>query len=509
MDVDSLPPGVDFVRIIEESVGSCDVFVAVIGKNWLFASDEEGRRRLDNPDDFVRLELAFALRRNIGVIPVLVDGASMPAPRDLPDDIRPLLRWNALDVSHNRFGVDSQRLLSAVDRVLQKAATERREREEKERLEAQRLEQERLEAQRLEKKRLEAEARERKEKERLEARPLEKELGTVGVEAAVEAAQSAAPEKGARLLSLALLGVLALMWIVLAVSTRSFWTYNNITNLTRQGAMISILAIGETFVMITAGIDLSVGALVGVASVVIASLLANGFPIWAAVAITLVFGLLVGVLHAFVITRLGLPPFIMTLATLTGLRGVGLLITNGATISITNVEFTGFSRGDFLGVPYLFWMLVVIAIPAYLFLHRSRFGRYLFAIGSNREAARLSGVDTTRMLYIAYILCAVCAAFVGILIAARIGIGNATQAEGWELQAIASSAIGGTSLFGAVGSIHGPLLGSFILTTINNGANLLNVNAFWQRIITGLLIIVMVCFDRLRRKNVKILGSIS
>jgi len=136
MDVDSLPPGVDFVRIIEESVGSCDVFVAVIGKNWLFASDEEGRRRLDNPDDFVRLELAFALRRNIGVIPVLVDGASMPAPRDLPDDIRPLLRWNALDVSHNRFGVDSQRLLSAVDRVLQKAATERREREEKERLES-------------------------------------------------------------------------------------------------------------------------------------------------------------------------------------------------------------------------------------------------------------------------------------------------------------------------------------------------------------------------------------
>jgi ribose transport system permease protein len=176
-------------------------------------------------------------------------------------------------------------------------------------------------------------------------------------------------------------------------------------------------------------------------------------------------------------------------------------MTNGATISITNDQFTGFSRGDFLGVPNLFWMVLVVAVPSYVFLHHSRFGRYLFAIGSNMEAARLSGINTTGMLYIAYTLSALCAAFVGILLAARIGIGNATQAEGWELQAIASSVIGGTSLFGAIGSVHGPLLGSFILTTINNGANLLNVNSFWQRIITGALIIVIVYFDGLRRKR--------
>jgi ribose transport system permease protein len=291
------------------------------------------------------------------------------------------------------------------------------------------------------------------------------------------------------------------MWVVLAFSTRSFMTPNNIANLLRQGAMIAILALGETFVIITAGIDLSVGAVVGFTSVIIALLLTNGFPIWAAVIITLLVGIAIGIFHAFGISRLGLPPFIMTLATLTALRGVGLLITNGATISITNDQFTGFSRGDFLGLPNLFWMVIVVAVPAYLFLHQSRFGRYLFAIGSNTEAARLSGVNTTRMLYIAYTLSAFCAAFVGILLAARIGIGNATQAEGWELQAIASSVIGGTSLFGAVGSVHGPLLGSFILTTINNGANLLNVNAFWQRIITGVLIIVIVYFDGLRRKK--------
>jgi ribose transport system permease protein len=319
-----------------------------------------------------------------------------------------------------------------------------------------------------------------------------------------EEVQLAATKRRAQigtLLGLTLVALLALMWVLLAFSTKSFWTVNNIANLLRQGAMIAILALGETFVVITAGIDLSVGAVVGFTSVIIALLLTNGFPIWAAVIITLLVGIAIGTFHAFGISKLGLPPFIMTLATLTALRGVGLLITNGATISITNDQFTGFSRGNFLGVPNLFWMVIVVAVPAYIFLHQSRFGRYLFAIGSNTEAARLSGVNTTRMLYIAYTLSAFCAAFVGILLAARIGIGNATQAEGWELQAIASSVIGGTSLFGAVGSVHGPLLGSFILTTINNGANLLNVNAFWQRIITGVLIIVIVYFDGLRRKK--------
>ncbi len=252
------------------------------------------------------------------------------------------------------------------------------------------------------------------------------------------------------LLSLTLLGLLALMWVALAFSTHNFWTVQNITNLLRQGAMTAILAIGETFVIITGGIDLSVGAVVGFTSVIIAWLLTHDFPVWGAIALTMLIGLGIGVFHAFGISQLGLPPFIMTLATLTALRGIGLLITNGATISITNDAFTAFSRQDFLGVPNLFWMVIVVAVPGYVFLHHSRFGRYLFAIGSNLEAARLSGVNTKGVIYLAYILSALCAAFVGILLAMRIGIGNATQAEGWELQAIASSVIGGTSLFGAI-----------------------------------------------------------
>ena len=322
----------------------------------------------------------------------------------------------------------------------------------------------------------------------------------MSVETTTESAP--APRKGTNiLLGLTLLGLLLFLWLLLGLSTQAFWTPNNISNVLRQGAMTAILAVGQTFVIITAGIDLSVGAIVGFTSVIVAWLLQAGVPLWLSIILTLLIGVAIGAFHGFGIVRMGLPPFIITLATLTSLRGIGLLITNGSTISISHDGFTDFSRADFLGVPSLFWMVILVAIPAFVFLHLSRWGRYLFAVGSNKEAARLSGVNVDRTIYLAYILSATCAAFVGLLLASRIGIGNATQAEGWELQAIASSVIGGTSLFGAVGSVHGPLLGAFILATINNGANLLHIHSFWQRIITGLLIIVIVYFDQLRRRG--------
>src|SRR5271169_1602518 len=281
------------------------------------------------------------------------------------------------------------------------------------------------------------------------------------------------------LLSLTLLGLLLIMWLALSIETTTFWTANNMANLLRQGAMIAILAIGETFTIITGGIDLSVGAVAGFVSMMVALLLTNdlGFAssIAGAVAISLGIGIFIGLFHAFGVVQMGLPPFIMTLSTMYALRGIGLLITNGATISITNDAFTNFSRTSFLGFPWtdgswfqipsLVWMVVLVAVPSHVFLNHSRWGRYLFAIGSNKEAARLSGVNVKAITYVAYVVSAFCAAFVGILLAMRIGIGNPTQADGWELQAIASSVIGGTSLFGAVGSVHGPLIGSFILTT--------------------------------------------
>jgi ribose transport system permease protein len=315
------------------------------------------------------------------------------------------------------------------------------------------------------------------------------------------------PEKPKRnysiLFGLTLVALLVLLWAILSVTTTSFATANNIANLLRQGSMIAILAVGQTFVIITGGIELSVGAIVGFATVIVAQMINAGFPIWVAVIATLAVGVGIGLFHGFGIVRMGLPPFIITLATLTSLRGIGLLMTNGSSINIKSDSFSEFSRNALAGVPNLFWMVILVGVPAYMFLHHSRWGRYLFSVGSNAEASRLSGVNVSRTIYLAYTLSALCAAFVGVLLASRIGIGNPTQAEGWELQAIASSVIGGTSLFGAVGSVHGPLLGAFILATINNGANLLNVNSFWQRIITGVLIIVIVYFDGLRRRRGK------
>ena len=316
-------------------------------------------------------------------------------------------------------------------------------------------------------------------------------------------------------LGLTLLGLLAIMWLALSIETTTFWTANNIANLLRQTAFIAILAIGQTFVIITGGIDLSVGAVEGFISMIVALLLTNdlGFvsTITGAVTISLLIGVGIGLFHAFGVVQMGLPPFIMTLSTMYALRGIGLLITNGATISITNDAFTNFSRTSFLGFPWtdgswfqipsLVWMVVLVAVPSHVFLNHSRWGRYLFAIGSNKEAARLSGVNVKAITYVAYVLCSLFAAFVGVLLATRIGIGNPTQGQGDELQSIASSVIGGASLFGAVGSVHGPVIGALILQTISNGANLLNVNSFWQTIITGALIIIVVYFDSLRRRK--------
>ncbi|WP_207483925.1 ABC transporter permease [Arenibaculum pallidiluteum] len=303
------------------------------------------------------------------------------------------------------------------------------------------------------------------------------------------------------LLNLTLLGLLLLLWLLLALSTDNFATYSNISNLARQASLFAIIAVGQTFVIITAGIDLSVGAVVGLASTVVAMLLVGGVPVWAAVAVTLLMGVGIGLFHGFAIVRLRLPPFIVTLATLTALRGIGLLMTGGQTIAGMPAAFGSFSRESFLGVPNLFWVVIAVAIPCYVVLHHSRWGRHLYAVGSNQEAARLSGVNVGRTIYFAYVVSATLAALTGILTASRIGVGVATTGDGWELQSIASSVIGGASLFGAVGSVIGPLLGAVLLTTINNGANLLNVNPFWQRIITGALIIVIVYFDQLRRRR--------
>ena len=301
--------------------------------------------------------------------------------------------------------------------------------------------------------------------------------------------------------SLTLAGLLLAMWLALALSTRTFLTPLNFANLARQASLWSIIALGQTFVLITGGIDLSVGAVIGFTGVIVALLMHAGLPIPLAVLLTLLAGAGIGCFHAFGILRLGLPPFIMTLATLTSLRGVGYIMTNGAPLSGFPDAFTNFSVESFLGIPLLFWAVIAVAAPAAVLLHRTRYGRYLYATGSNREATRLSGVNVGATICLAYIICSALAALAGVLTASRIGVAIAGTGEGWELQSIAASVIGGVSLFGAVGTSYGPLLGAILISTINNGANLLNVNSFWQQVITGALIIAIVFIDQSRRRS--------
>ena len=318
------------------------------------------------------------------------------------------------------------------------------------------------------------------------------------------------------LLGLTLLGLMFLLWLALSFGTTTFWTSNNISNLLRQGAMIAILAVGETFTIITGGIDLSVGAVAGFVSMTVALLLANHFgfasSVAGAVAISLAIGVLIGMFHAFGIVQMGLPPFIMTLATMYALRGIGFLITNGATISIDNDAFTGFSRATFLGfpwtdgtwfaIPMLFWMALVVAAASFILLTKYRWGRYLR--GHRREQGgggslrhQRYGDDLSGLHHIGLLR-----RLRRVLLAMRIGIGNpgsGRRVGNCRRSPRRSSAAPACSAGSA--RCRGPVIGSFILTTFNNGANLLNLNPFWQRIFTGALIIIVVYFDTLRRKR--------
>ncbi|MGI8746802.1 MAG: ABC transporter permease [Deinococcus sp.] len=303
------------------------------------------------------------------------------------------------------------------------------------------------------------------------------------------------------LMQLSLVALLLVVWTLLSFSTTTFATPGNVTNLLRQTAIGGVLAIGQTFVIITAGIDLSVGSLVAVTGVGLALMASHGVPLPLAILLALLLGLAAGMLNAFAIHQLGLPPFIATLAMLSVARGTALLLTGGQSISMPTSAFTAFSTTNVWIVPSLFVVLLAVAAIGWVLLHRSRMGRYVFAYGSNKEAARLSGVNIGGVVYFVYGVSALCAAIAGVLVVSRIAVGVPTAGTGYELDSIAASVIGGASLFGGEGGIFGTILGALLITTISNGANLLNVDPFWQQIITGLLIAVIVFLDQLRKRR--------
>jgi ribose transport system permease protein len=263
----------------------------------------------------------------------------------------------------------------------------------------------------------------------------------------------------------------------------------------------AIIAYGELFAIILAGIDLSVGAVAGLTGVVFAMMLAGGVNIGLAVLGALALGLCIGLVNGLAIDRLGIPPFIVTLAGLQGFRGLTLLVSGGMTI-VGMPDALGLVAGtSVLGIPTMFVIMLVFGAGSQFLLSFTRLGRYMYAIGSNAEAARRVGISVTGVTLVAYSLAAVFASVSGMMLVARLTMGNPNAGTGAELQAIAAAVVGGASLFGGRGTIVGCFIGSVLFTTIGNGANLLGVNSFWQMVIEGLLIAGVVYLDNMQKRR--------
>ena len=295
--------------------------------------------------------------------------------------------------------------------------------------------------------------------------------------------------------------VLLIFFAVLILTTNDFLTLTNLDNLIRQVAVFAILSVGQLFVILTGGIDLSVGSVLGLSGGVTALLLAGGVPIPITILAGLGVGLGVGLINGLLVSRLKLPPYIATLGMLGVARGVVLLLTGAKTIAPLPDAFNAIANGYILGLPSLFWLLILVAIVASFVLGRTVFGRYVYAVGSNSESARLSGVPVNLVLLAVYSISGLLAGFAGVLTTSRLGAGIPTAGTGYELQAIAGAVIGGASLSGAKGRVIGAVLGALIMGLLANGGNLLGIDPFYLQIAIGLLIILAVYFDHLQGRT--------
>ncbi|MGV9554858.1 ABC transporter permease/substrate-binding protein [Streptomyces sp. NPDC003401] len=294
----------------------------------------------------------------------------------------------------------------------------------------------------------------------------------------------------------------ALIVLVVAMSALSgdFLTTDNLLNVGVQAAVTAILAFGVTFVIVSAGIDLSVGSVAALSATVLAwSATSHGVPVVLAVVLAVATGIAAGLVNGFLIAYGKLPPFIATLAMLSVARGLSLVISEGSPIAFPDsVSHLGDTLGGWLPVPVL--VMIVMGLLAAFVLGRTYIGRSMYAIGGNEEAARLSGLRVKRQKLAIYALSGVFAAAAGVVLASRLSSAQPQAADGYELDAIAAVVIGGASLAGGTGKASGTLIGALILAVLRNGLNLLSVSAFWQQVVIGVVIALAVLLDTVRRK---------
>ena len=303
--------------------------------------------------------------------------------------------------------------------------------------------------------------------------------------------------------NLAILVAFIILCVGLSIATPAFFTKDNILNVLRQVATNSNLAIGLTMAIIIGGIDLSVGAVLAFSGLLCASFISDGMNLGLAVLLAFTLGALFGLLNGLIIAYTNMPPFVVTLATQNIARGIVNVYANGQPISARNPVFNFLGVGYFLGIPLpVIYSFVLLAVMI-LILGRSKFGRQLYAVGGNEEAARFSGINIKKVKIIVYTLCGALASFSGIILAARMYSGQPTAGDGFELDAIAASVLGGVSFSGGVGKLGGTIIGVLVLGVLTNGLNLLNINSFWQYIIKGIIILLAVYLDILKKRREK------
>jgi len=304
--------------------------------------------------------------------------------------------------------------------------------------------------------------------------------------------------------------LLGLIVILAALTGGRFLGGQNLINIVRQVSVIAILAIGMTVVIITTGIDLSVGSIVALSAVVATSLAQApdatnlmypglSLPIFVAIGAGLLVGAAAGFTNGFLIAKFRIAPFIATLGMMTAARGLALIYSDGRPISKLSPEFNFIGQGAILGIPVPIILLVLVAIGARMLLNNTRFGRHVYALGGNEQAARVSGINVSRVKIGIYTFSGLLAGLGGMIVAARIGSGNPQLGTGAELDAITAAVIGGTSFSGGIGTVWGTIVGALIIGSLNTGLDLLNVSPFTQQVVKGVIIVLAIIIDE--RKN--------
>ncbi|CAN5608898.1 ribose ABC transporter permease [soil metagenome] len=305
---------------------------------------------------------------------------------------------------------------------------------------------------------------------------------------------------------------LFILCLVISLLSDKFLTATNAWNVMRQISVNICISVGMTLVVLTAGIDLSVGSVLALCGAITAGLLKNGieipssnlfigFTILGATVAGLLAGSLLGWFNGWAITKFKVPPFVATLAMLTIARGLTMLWTKGFPITGLNENFAYLGTGWFIGIPLPVWVSSIIVLIAVIITNKTKLGRYIYAIGGNENAATLSGINIKKIKIIVYSIAGTLAAVGGLLVTSRLDAAQPNAGTGYELDSIAAVVIGGTSLSGGRGSVLGTVLGAIIIGVLNNGLVLLNVSPFWQQVVKGFVILIAVIIDKANAKN--------